>query len=156
MPVEVYQIGITVIIFGALGDVLMHSHVWLSWGRFNHIFFCPAMHQIHHSRALKHLYRNFGAALSVWDLIFGTIYLPNRREDITYGIYEENKQLYTNALVAWVRPFYEIMIMHNGIVDVIGKVFGRRVRELLNRPDLVRSHPSSSPETEKAPADPSS
>ena len=56
---------------------LRHSSVWLSFGlKLSRVFVSPAQHQIHHSFAERHLHRNLGWALAVWDWLFGTLYVP--------------------------------------------------------------------------------
>ena len=66
---------------------LHHSHLWISFtGRLGHIVLSPAHHQIHHSDNPKHFNKNFGAFLSVWDWMFGTLHMPGQhREPISFG-----------------------------------------------------------------------
>lgn len=67
-----------------------HSHIWISYGRIgNHIFTSPCMHQIHHSVLLRHRDKNLGLTLSLWDYLFGTLYVPRCREDFLLGINSE-------------------------------------------------------------------
>jgi sterol desaturase/sphingolipid hydroxylase (fatty acid hydroxylase superfamily) len=73
---------------------LQHMHIWISFGdRLNRLLVCPAMHQIHHSKDPRHLDRNMGNILSVWDWLAGTLYLPGRREELVFGLAggEENR-----------------------------------------------------------------
>ena len=66
---------------------LRHTSVWLSYGpRLSRVFVSPAQHQIHHSYAERHLHRNLGWALAVWDWLFGTLYVPNSEEKFAYGL----------------------------------------------------------------------
>jgi sterol desaturase/sphingolipid hydroxylase (fatty acid hydroxylase superfamily) len=144
-PIEIFGIAVSVMISGALGDVLMHTHVWLSWGRtVNHVLFAPAMHQIHHSQAPKHWDRNFGAMFSIWDWMFGTIYIPAEPEIITYGVYGEPRQPYPNGLVGWVRPIWEMVPMRERIVHISARLLGSWVQHLALRMDLVRLPSQSS------------
>jgi sterol desaturase/sphingolipid hydroxylase (fatty acid hydroxylase superfamily) len=66
---------------------IRHSHVWLPftglWGKLLH---SPAHHQIHHSASEQHFGKNLGFLLSIWDWMFGTLYMPNRRERLVLGI----------------------------------------------------------------------
>ncbi|MFY0613007.1 MAG: sterol desaturase family protein [Hyphomicrobiaceae bacterium] len=64
--------------FNAAGSNLRHSHVWISYGRsWEQWLISPAQHQIHHSVEERHYDRNFGAVLSVWDRIGGSLELAN-------------------------------------------------------------------------------
>jgi sterol desaturase/sphingolipid hydroxylase (fatty acid hydroxylase superfamily) len=51
-----------------------------------HLRHSPAHHQIHHSTNPAHFDKNLGLFLSVWDWLFGTLYVPERPEPITLGI----------------------------------------------------------------------
>jgi sterol desaturase/sphingolipid hydroxylase (fatty acid hydroxylase superfamily) len=67
---------------------LQHSHFWMSfrgiWGR---LFLSPAHHQIHHSVDPAHFNRNLGSTLAVWDWLFGTLVIPERRrQKLTFGV----------------------------------------------------------------------
>ncbi|MEX2642415.1 MAG: sterol desaturase family protein [Acetobacterales bacterium] len=73
------------VFFYNLVSNLRHSHVWLSYGRLGYIFISPAQHQIHHSDNPKHFGMNRGFGLAVWDWMFGTLYVPRQREELSFG-----------------------------------------------------------------------
>jgi sterol desaturase/sphingolipid hydroxylase (fatty acid hydroxylase superfamily) len=66
---------------------LQHSHVWISFrGLAGRVFVSPAHHQVHHSGNPKHFNKNFGSCLALWDWMFGTLYVPEKkREPLTFG-----------------------------------------------------------------------
>jgi len=66
--------GISALHFAAdfLGGTLRHSHIPISFGKFEYFFMSPKQHQIHHSMHPDHINKNYGDALAVWDLIFKT------------------------------------------------------------------------------------
>jgi sterol desaturase/sphingolipid hydroxylase (fatty acid hydroxylase superfamily) len=68
---------------------------WFSFGSaVEHFIISPAQHQIHHSADPRHFNRNFGSEFALWDWIFGTLYIPRRREDLILGLgAEENRRL---------------------------------------------------------------
>lgn len=73
--------------FAALGANLRHSHVWLSYGPLlERLAISPAQHQVHHSVEARHHDRNFGAALAVWDWMFGTLYVTRGYERLAFGL----------------------------------------------------------------------
>lgn len=85
---------------------LMHSHIWLSYGRvLNHVFISPAQHQIHHSREPRHLDRNLGLVLSLWDWMFGTLYLPRGRESFELGLAGATQDDYDSVARIYLVPF---------------------------------------------------
>jgi sterol desaturase/sphingolipid hydroxylase (fatty acid hydroxylase superfamily) len=99
-------------VFNALGSNLRHSHVWLSYGPvLEHIFISPAQHHIHHSIERKHYNKNYGEVLAIWDLLFGTLYVPQSYEAISYGLSDENgdriEQPHPTLRAALVTPFVE-------------------------------------------------
>lgn len=73
--------------FNALGANLRHSHVPFSYPAWlERILISPRQHQIHHSDAVRHFDRNFGAALAIWDWIGGTLHLSGARQRIRFGL----------------------------------------------------------------------
>jgi sterol desaturase/sphingolipid hydroxylase (fatty acid hydroxylase superfamily) len=81
------SVNVTVLLLFNLTANLRHSHVWLSYGwHLSHIFSSPAQHQIHHSFAARHIDRNFGLMLSLWDWLVGSLYVPRRREELEFGL----------------------------------------------------------------------
>jgi sterol desaturase/sphingolipid hydroxylase (fatty acid hydroxylase superfamily) len=67
---------------------LQHSHVWIAftgvWGR---IFLSPAHHQIHHSTDPAHFGKNLGSSIAIWDVVFGTLLVPERkRQKLVFGV----------------------------------------------------------------------
>jgi len=72
---------------------LRHSHIWLPIrGRLAYIIQSPAHHQIHHSTAEKHLGKNLGFCLSMWDWAFGTLYVPEKHEKLAFGLGAESAE----------------------------------------------------------------
>jgi len=94
--------------FNALGANLRHSHVSLGfWKPVERVFISPAQHQIHHSRAPRHLDRNFGAALAVWDLVFGTHCHSEPDGALRFGVRgETGERSHTLSALYW-QPFRE-------------------------------------------------
>jgi len=107
--ITVYGVSLTGLIFGALGNQLLHSQAPISFGaRWDRILVSPAVHQIHHSRATRHWDRNMGGLLSVWDWMFGTLVLPVPGETLEYGIAENVRQPHPHVLAAYAQPFVDI------------------------------------------------
>lgn len=103
--------GVTylVFIFNALASNLRHSHVWLSFGPlFEHVINSPAQHQIHHSDAPRHMNKNFATNLSLWDWMFGTLYVTTSRpEAVRFGIGEQDRERYLTLYGLIVTPIVE-------------------------------------------------
>ena len=103
----VYQLGGANVIFFAsnlIGGVLRHSPAWVSYGpRLEKWLISPAMHQIHHSSDPKHWDKNMGGGLAIWDRLGGTLYVPNGREELNFGIGEETKD-YRSLYGIYIEP----------------------------------------------------
>lgn len=84
---------------------LRHSHVWLPFtGLTGRILQSPAHHQIHHSTDPRHFDKNLGFGMSIWDWAFGTLWIPEKRERIEFGLGAENEHFNT-AHGTLLRPF---------------------------------------------------
>ena len=88
-PVKAYSfLGLHILIFAFnLVGILRHSQVWLSYGpRWGKWLISPAHHQLHHSCEAKHLGCNRGFEFAIWDRLYGTLYVPNKREEFRMGL----------------------------------------------------------------------
>lgn len=70
--------------FNMLAANLRHSHIWISFGRFERFFISPAQHQLHHSK--NHRFANLGSVLSIWDGWFGTRTYALQKESLLFGL----------------------------------------------------------------------
>ncbi|MEM9636647.1 MAG: sterol desaturase family protein, partial [Pseudomonadota bacterium] len=125
------------VFFNMLGANLRHSHIWLSYGRvMEHIFISPAQHQVHHSVAVEHHNKNYGSMFAIWDWMFGTLYVPERIEDLTFGVSDETgkriAQPYNTLREALFKPFRECW-------DVIQEQRAARAQARAQLPDPVMS-----------------
>ena len=136
--VDLYTIvgvNILVFFFHATGSNLRHSHIDISyWKWLEHILISPSQHQVHHSIAEEHYDKNFGAALAVWDWIFGSLHLSENKGEVVFGLdtYESGKEGRIKDL--YLEPIYEIArIVKAFNVRVISQILGRLslVKDLL-------------------------
>lgn len=67
------------LVFYALNGFLQHCNIALRLGWLNYLVSGPELHRWHHSRLPTESAVNFGNNLIVWDLLFGTRYLPEQR-----------------------------------------------------------------------------
>ncbi len=98
-------------IFNAALANLRHSPIPISFGPFEYLFISPRMHQIHHSSRPQHFGKNFGVALSIWDLAIGTFYRPNRDDlfSLKFGLstsYDKEKSLQATTLKGALLPYF--------------------------------------------------
>ena len=102
---DVAGANVFVFAFNFMGSNLRHSHVWLSWGdTVERWFISPAQHQIHHSDNPEHFDTNFGAALSIWDRLFGCFRLASSVGKLTFGI-ARGDQSHQTLAQTYFEPF---------------------------------------------------
>lgn len=67
-------------LFYAVNGFFQHSNLNLKYGFLNYVVGSAETHRWHHARDPKLAYCNFGNTTIVWDLLFGTWYLPKDRK----------------------------------------------------------------------------
>ncbi len=104
-----FGVTLLVLILNSLASNLRHSHVWLSFGpAIEHVLNSPAQHQIHHSDAVRHRNKNFATNLSVWDWLFGTLYVTTSTpEPLRFGTGETDRERYLTLYSLIVMPFVD-------------------------------------------------
>jgi sterol desaturase/sphingolipid hydroxylase (fatty acid hydroxylase superfamily) len=63
--------------FSAMYNIFTHANVDWRFGPLGRLLVSPAMHRWHHAVETKGCNSNFGEALAIWDVAFGTFYLPD-------------------------------------------------------------------------------
>ncbi len=102
-------VNIFVFLFNIFGSNLRHSHIGIRYWRWvEYIFISPAQHQLHHSIAREHHDKNFGAALAIWDWIFGSLHHSVEYETLELGIEKNQKDETHNLKDLYINPFIEI------------------------------------------------
>lgn len=114
--VDLYTIigvNFLVFLFHVTGSNLRHSHISIKyWAWLERILISPAQHQLHHSIAVKHYDKNFGAALAVWDWMFGSLHLsPKEDEGLTFGLDPSEGSSDVNIRALYLKPFMEIWLI---------------------------------------------
>ena len=102
--ITVFGASAGVVIFHSLGSNLRHSHIKIRYPRAIELFLIsPGQHQIHHSTEKRHFDKNFGVALAVWDLIFGSL-LHSENQIHKFGLSTRFGEKH-NLLHLYVEPF---------------------------------------------------
>ncbi|MGL1902017.1 MAG: sterol desaturase family protein [Fibrobacterales bacterium] len=86
---------------------LNHTNVGWDYGPLKYLLNNPKMHIWHHSKKMPRPYRhgaNFGITLSLWDYIFGTVYLPSDGRDIELG-YPGDTSMPSTFIAQSLHPF---------------------------------------------------
>jgi sterol desaturase/sphingolipid hydroxylase (fatty acid hydroxylase superfamily) len=67
-------------LFSAVHGAFQHANVPVRLGPLNWIFSMTELHRWHHSRSMAEANHNYGGNLIVWDVVFGTRWLPDDRD----------------------------------------------------------------------------
>jgi sterol desaturase/sphingolipid hydroxylase (fatty acid hydroxylase superfamily) len=70
----------------ATNGFFQHCNIRLRYGVLNYIVGSAETHRWHHSRVPQESNANYGNTVIVWDLLFGTWYLPRERETEALGL----------------------------------------------------------------------
>jgi sterol desaturase/sphingolipid hydroxylase (fatty acid hydroxylase superfamily) len=65
---------------GTIHSFFQHANIRMRLGPLNYLFSMAELHRWHHSKTLKEANANYGGHLILWDLVFGTRFLPADRE----------------------------------------------------------------------------
>lgn len=104
----ILEVGIVFFAFSLLAN-FRHSHIWLPFPQWlSWVLSSPAMHQIHHSKALDHWDKNYAVIFSFWDWLFGTIYIPKHKENLSLGLANDPPSDYDSLLKLYWGPFGRI------------------------------------------------
>jgi len=70
----------------AVWGMYIHSNINVKSGKLQYIINGPEMHQWHHADQREVFYSNYGTKFAIWDWLFGTAYLPNKKP-LRFGLY---------------------------------------------------------------------
>lgn len=111
IPVSFYSfLGLHILIFAfSFVGTLRHTHVWLSYGpAWSKWLISPAQHQLHHSCEAQHLGCNRGFELAIWDRLYGTLYVPARKETFRMGLGDGTDGQWHTVQRMYLWPFLNI------------------------------------------------
>ena len=95
-------IGVSLMIYG-WQSVLVHSNLRIKFGPLRWLLASPEFHHWHHSKDLEARDKNFAGQLPLFDVLFGTLYMPRGRMPEKYGIDEPMPENYLSQLLYPVR-----------------------------------------------------
>ena len=103
--VTILGVNFLVFSFHVAGSNLRHSHIDIKyWSWLEKFLISPAQHQLHHSLDERHYDKNFGAALAIWDWIFGSLHHSEDIDNLVLGVEDDDfnprsiKELYLKPL----------------------------------------------------------
>lgn len=110
----IFNIGFFTVLFGFNGN-FRHYHIQFHYPRWLSKWIqSPAMHHTHHSYLEKHWDTNFAAVTSIWDRMFGTIYIPEENEYTPWGLGPNTQAEYRTFWQNTAAPFRDWYKMLRG------------------------------------------
>ena len=105
----VIGVNIFLFCFNVAGANLRHSHIGIRYWRWlEYILISPAQHQLHHSIAQEHYDKNFGATLSIWDWLFGSLNHSENTKNLALGVNDDKNLSPHNLYTLYITPMMEI------------------------------------------------
>jgi sterol desaturase/sphingolipid hydroxylase (fatty acid hydroxylase superfamily) len=90
--VHLEVLSIYFVIYGING-FFQHCNIDVKLGPLNYVFSGPELHHWHHSKKIKESNNNYGNTLIIYDLMFGTYFLPKERDVGDLGLLNRNYPL---------------------------------------------------------------
>lgn len=72
------EVFLSVAVLIGVWDVFSHANVTWDLGPLKYVFITPRFHRWHHTSQEEGLDKNFAGVFPIYDLLFGTWYMPNR------------------------------------------------------------------------------
>lgn len=95
----------------SLNGFFQHSNIKLRFGFLNYLISSPELHRWHHSRLPAESDSNFANHTILWDMLFGTRFLPTDRPIRDIGLLNRN---YPMSFLAQMRtPFFPDLATHD-------------------------------------------
>lgn len=79
-----------ILTFSALSGTLEHVNIEFNSGILKYIFNTAEHHRWHHSKVISESNKNFGKALIIWDLIFGSFHFKKDKKPNQIGVDQES------------------------------------------------------------------
>jgi sterol desaturase/sphingolipid hydroxylase (fatty acid hydroxylase superfamily) len=76
--------------FNTTTSALVHANLNWTFGPFKYVFASPVFHRWHHTAADRGGSSNFAGTFPIWDLLFGTFYMPENELPDAYGIEDQS------------------------------------------------------------------
>ena len=112
-----FNIGFFALLFGFNGS-FRHYHVAFHYPRWlSKWLHSPVMHHTHHSYLEHHWDTNLAAVTSIWDRLFGTLYIPEKDEYTPWGLGPASQGEYRSFWQNVSGPFRDWGAMIKGETD---------------------------------------
>jgi sterol desaturase/sphingolipid hydroxylase (fatty acid hydroxylase superfamily) len=87
-------------VFLTLYAIFLHANVNWDFGPLRSVIASPVFHRWHHSKDREAWDKNFAGLLPLWDILFGTYYMPKGRYPENFGIEEPMPEGFIGQMAA--------------------------------------------------------
>ena len=88
-----------VVPFTGFYALLLHARVPWDFGRLRYVIATPAFHRWHHTAEVEGRDKNFAGFFPIWDLLFGTFYMPEGQRARRFGVDDDVPEGFLAQLV---------------------------------------------------------
>lgn len=83
-----YNVGAVALytVFTTIYAIALHANLNWTFGPLRYVVASPAFHRWHHTSAEEGQDKNFAGFFPLWDLLFGTFYMPKGRQPEVFGV----------------------------------------------------------------------
>jgi sterol desaturase/sphingolipid hydroxylase (fatty acid hydroxylase superfamily) len=71
-------------------SIFIHANVAWTFGPFRYVIATPLFHRWHHTKEDEAIDKNFAGLLPIWDMMFGTFYMPKGKVPTEFGVHDDS------------------------------------------------------------------
>ncbi len=123
------KVIIVISYFDALYAYFVHSNLKFTLGPFRYLLASPVFHRWHHTSSNQAQNKNFGGTFALWDVLFGTFYMPDAILPQRYGL--EASSFPTGFVGQLLHPFACLFTLGRNCFNYFRNIYFRTRK---NRP----------------------
>jgi sterol desaturase/sphingolipid hydroxylase (fatty acid hydroxylase superfamily) len=86
--------------FATIYAIMIHANLDWDFGPLRYMIASPTFHRWHHTKEAEGLNKNFSGGLPIWDLLFGTFYMPRGEKPARFGIDDDLPEGFIGQMLA--------------------------------------------------------
>jgi sterol desaturase/sphingolipid hydroxylase (fatty acid hydroxylase superfamily) len=126
----------------AVWGMYIHSNINVRTGWLQHIINGPEMHQWHHADSHSVFYSNFSTKFALWDWLFGTAYLPDKKPD-EFGLYYDYPKDYFIQHAYMFKRIDEKKLLQNKFYKNYSELRPRFIKWITGKLRTLRGEPET-------------
>ncbi len=70
--------------------IFLHANISWDFGPLKYVMATPRFHRWHHTKEDEAIDKNFAALFPIWDILFGTYYMPKDKVPTEFGVHDDS------------------------------------------------------------------